>query len=207
MSSRNQHKRKRVLSSSDDEDINPTSPANSTAEDVQTLMDNEERIENEERMANPTQNSCYLSSPEMRQTQDSDQSMVHGTQLGSRTLPEDIDFSQSNAEHMEDNVQKNRAINDETCPDYLRKGFENVPESLRNIPPVTKDKISVDSLHLFDPSDIVDDEFKLLTLDPLYEKTMDSAGKCFQVIPANDWSHSCSPMRATRCVMWIVAIV
>ena len=182
------------MESSEDEDNNPASPSHSTCEDVQTLMDNERNLENEERIANPTQSSTveeyYLSSPEMRQTQESEESVMHGTQPGSRTLPEELDYSQSNAELMEDSIQKNRAINDETCPDYLRKGFENVPESLRNIASVATDKVSP---HLFDPSDIVEDEFNLLTLKPMYEKTMDSAGKCFQVIPANDWSHYMQP--------------
>lgn len=72
---------------------------------------------------------------------------------------------------------------DEDCPPYLRAGFMRTHEALCN-----------KGTYIFElPMDNVPDQYSVLTIAPEHERTMDSASKCFRVVPRDDLSHYLQP--------------
>ena len=96
-------------------------------------------------------------------------------------------------------LRRQRAMEGDDIDLYLKRGFQNVPEMLRNLdgPQIEKlddgsTRLKSNPIHNFD-IETVPDTHNLLTLAPIYENTMDSVSKCFKVIPADDLSHMMQP--------------
>lgn len=85
--------------------------------------------------------------------------------------------SQSNA------IAQQMEQEDESCSDYLRKGFMAVSQDMRNIGQYDYEI----------PLEIFQDEFGLLKLSEEHETTMDSASKSFMLIPQGDQSNYMQP--------------
>lgn len=75
-----------------------------------------------------------------------------------------------------DAVQKVQVIDDETCPSYLKAGFDAYHVQLRNI---TDDKLDLDL-------DLFSENLELLKPGSVHEMTMDAASKTLNIIPYAD---------------------
>lgn len=80
-------------------------------------------------------------------------------------------------------ILNQRGQNDDTCSEYLRKGFMNVCPDLRNVGPLPYDL----------PLEVVQDENNLFHVERQHEITMDSASKSFQLVPHGDSSNYMQP--------------
>lgn len=90
-------------------------------------------------------------------------------------------------------LRRENVANGYSNVDYLKKGFQNVPNMLKNMHDIDdKGNLKKNKIHLFE-IDTVPDLNDLLSLKPEYETTMDSVSKCFKVIPASDLSHMMQP--------------
>jgi hypothetical protein len=72
---------------------------------------------------------------------------------------------------------------DDSCSEYLRKGFLSVNPELRNCGQYWYDL----------PLDVVPDEFDLFKVSPKHEESMDSVSKSFQLIPKGHHSNYMQP--------------
>lgn len=92
-------------------------------------------------------------------------------------------FSQQSTTSMDDAIGQQSMLEDHDCPVYLRSAFQRTHVNLYNK--------GVYKYNL--PMETVEDTNKLLTMNPEHEITMDSASKCFRVIPNGDLSRYVQP--------------
>ena len=114
-----------------------------------------------------------------------DSESAHGSLNCSQSIAEEggglsQDTNMSTQTHV---ILNQREREDDTCSEYLRKGFLNVNPDLRNL-----------GTNWYGMSmDVYQDEYNLLKMKKEHEVTMDSVSKSFQLIPSGDDSNYMQP--------------
>ena len=98
--------------------------------------------------------------------------------------------SSSPAGSLRDIMQEPGQFFDENFPSYLRSVVSNVPSTLRNLGTIKYDI----------PKKTHGDRRGVIRVPPRHERTMDGAGKCFQIIPSSDLSKYTQPYEAAPWV-------
>lgn len=135
--------------------------------------DCESQASKHRRSSSPTSQDHQNSDAELIDQLIQDEEQVVSSQSG-HTMDGAGNLSQPTQLSMSDALANQSMLDDDECPLYLKHAFEKTHASLRN-QGVYKYRV---------PLKLVEDEHRLLTMNPEHEITMDSASKCFRLEPS-----------------------